>query len=137
MSMQIEWRDELSVGVNAIDDQHKELINRFNALLRACNDGHGKEEVGELLGFLRDYVAVHFCDEEALQQEQGYPGYPAHRHQHLEFVGRLDDLHRKYFTDGASLTLVIQANNMMIDWLINHISKEDRKIGEFMRTKTA
>jgi hemerythrin len=131
--MQIEWRDELAVGVPAIDDQHRELIKRFNTLLTACNDGRGKEEVGGLIDFLRDYVAVHFFDEEALQQETGYPGYPAHRQLHIDFVGRLNELHHKFFSVGASLTLVIQTNNMLIDWLINHISKEDRKIGEFIR----
>ena len=133
--MQIMWREELAVGVPAIDDQHKELINRFNALLAACNEGRGKTEVGELLGFLREYVAVHFYDEEALQQELGYPGYPEHRAQHLEFVGRLDTLHRQHSLEGASLTLVVQTNNMLIEWLVNHISKVDRKVGDFIRTR--
>jgi len=133
--MQIAWRDELAVGVPAIDDQHKELFKRFSTLLAACNEGRGKQEVGELITFLRDYVAVHFFDEEALQQEKGYPGYAEHRQQHLEFVGRLDALHKQYFSEGASLSLVIQTNNMLIEWLINHISKVDRKIGEFLRGK--
>ncbi len=131
--MQITWREELAVGVPSIDGQHKELISRFNALLTACNEGRGKEEVGQLLGFLRDYVAVHFFDEESLQQEKGYPGYAEHRLLHVEFVGRLDDLLRSYTSEGTSLTLVIQTNNMLIDWLINHISKVDRKIGDFLR----
>lgn len=131
--MQITWREELAVGVPAIDDQHKELFQRFNTLLLACNDGRGKEEVGQLIGFLRDYVAVHFFDEEVLQQEKSYPGFVEHRLQHLDFVGRLDALHKQYFSEGASLTLVIQTNNMLIEWLINHIAKSDRKIGDFLR----
>jgi hemerythrin len=133
--MEIAWRDELAVGVQSIDEQHKELFRRFNTLLAACNEGRGKAEVGDLITFLRDYVAVHFFDEEALQKEQGYPGFAEHRKQHLEFVGRLDALHKQYFSEGASLSLVIQTNNMLIEWLVNHISKVDRKIGEYLREK--
>jgi hemerythrin len=135
MGMQIAWRDDLSIGVPAVDDQHKELFKRFNALLLACNEGHGKDEVGQLIGFLSDYVSVHFFDEEALQQESGYPGYAEHRQQHIDFVGRLQALHKQFFSEGASLALVIQTNNMLIEWLINHISKADRKIGDYLRDK--
>ena len=133
--MQIAWREELAVGVQAIDDQHKELFQRFSALLLACNEGRGKEEVGQLIGFLRDYVAIHFFDEESLQQEQNYPGFAEHRQQHLEFVGRLDALHKQYFSEGASLPLVIQTNKMLVEWLIKHIAKSDRQIGDFLRKK--
>ena len=133
--MQITWREELAIGVPAIDEQHQELFRRFNSLLMACNEGRGKEEVGQLIQFLRDYVAVHFFDEEAIQVEQGYPGFAEHQRLHLDFVGRLDALHRQYFAEGASLPLVIQTNAMLIEWLINHISKADRKIGEFLREK--
>ena len=133
--MQIAWRDELAIGVPAIDDQHQELFRRFNTLLKACNEGRGKEEVGQLIQFLRDYVAVHFLDEETIQVEQAYPGFAAHQRQHLEFVGRLDALHRQFFAEGASLPLVIQTNAMLVEWLINHISKADRLIGDFLRSK--
>lgn len=135
MSKSIVWSADLAVGVPSIDEQHKELLARFNSLLQACNEGRGRAEVGKLLEFLHDYVAVHFCDEEALQQEHGYPEYEVHRQQHLEFVGRLNVLHKQYFTEGTSLSLVIQANNMLLEWLVNHIAKSDRKIGEFLMEK--
>ena len=56
--MQITWREELSVGVPLIDDQHKELIPHFNALLIACNEGRGKEEVGHAAIVRRGHLAV-------------------------------------------------------------------------------
>lgn len=133
--MEISWRDDFAVGVPAIDDQHKELFSRFNQLLQACNEGRGKERIGELIAFLKDYTIVHFFDEEALQQEIGYPEYLEHHRQHTEFVARLDKLSTDFSSGGASLTLVLKTNNMLLEWLISHISRTDRKIGEYIRTK--
>ena len=56
--MQIEWNDDLTTGNNTIDEQHKELISRFNSILAACNLGKGKDEVKNLLQFLGEPVAV-------------------------------------------------------------------------------
>ncbi len=39
--MGIQWRESLSIGNDAIDNQHKELLLRFNSLLEACQAGKG------------------------------------------------------------------------------------------------
>lgn len=133
--MKIEWRDDLSIGVPSIDDQHRELFSRFNGLIAACNEGKGREKIAELIRFLRDYTKVHFFDEEVLQQEIGYPEYHSHRQQHLEFVRRLSAMENDFAQNGASLSLVIRANNFLVEWLIGHISRSDREVGKFMHEK--
>ncbi len=64
--MAIEWRDSLAIGVEAIDNQHKELLLRFDRLLNACQTGKGIEELKKLQVFLGEYVHTHFNDEEEL-----------------------------------------------------------------------
>jgi hemerythrin len=58
--MGIEWRDSLAIGVEAIDNQHKELLLRFDRLLKACQSGQGIEELKKLQTFLEEYVRTHF-----------------------------------------------------------------------------
>lgn len=135
--MGIEWYEDLAVGVDTIDDQHKELFQRFDALLQACNDGRGQEEIIRLFMFLNEYVATHFREEEKLQRDCGYPELQAHRQEHSHFIGKLNDLEKEVVSEGASLPVVIKTNNVMVDWLINHISKTDKKIGEFLRCRKA
>jgi hemerythrin len=48
-NMLIEWNEDLTTGNRTIDEQHRELIDRFNGLLAACNQGKGKEEIKSLL----------------------------------------------------------------------------------------
>ena len=39
--MGIAWRESLAIGVPEIDRQHKELLSRFDSLLKACEAGKG------------------------------------------------------------------------------------------------
>ena len=131
--MLIEWNEALATGNGAIDEQHKELIGRFSALLNACNQGKGREEVGRLLTFMAEYVRSHFSMEEGLQKRYGYPEYAAHKEEHDGFIQDLQELEHQFGAEGATLSLVIQTNQAMVDWLIRHINGTDRKLAAFLR----
>ncbi len=132
--MAVEWRENLASGNEEIDRQHMELFRRFNSLLAACNQGKGKVEVNGLLLFLNDYIRTHFALEERLQVQYDYPGYSAHKEQHDKFRRDLRNLERQFGEEGASLALVIQTNQTMINWLLRHISGTDRELASFLRT---
>ena len=126
--MAIGWRDDLLTGVREIDEQHRELFARFGALLNACNEGKGNEEVLRLFTFLDEYVVSHFSAEERIMRSCGYPDYPEHRQQHQKFVRDLGELKQQFRDGGAGLSLVISTNQMMIEWLTRHIEKMDKEL---------
>lgn len=68
------WHQSLSVGVEFIDDQHKEWFDRAEKLFDAGKKGQAKEYVGELLEFLDSYTKKHFADEEKYMASINYPG---------------------------------------------------------------
>lgn len=131
--MGIEWRDYLAVGVDEIDDQHKELFARFNGLLTACDEGKGDEEVKRLLGFLDDYVTTHFRAEEKIQQEYNYPDYLHHKDQHRWFMDELAKLKEQFASQGPVLGVVLSTNRFLVNWLIEHISKMDKGLGQYIK----
>ena len=125
--MAIGWRDDLLTGVTEIDDQHRELFERFGSLLTACKDGKGNEEVLRLFTFLDEYVISHFAAEERIMRSCDYRDYLEHRQQHQQFVRKLAELKRQFRDEGAGLSLVISTNQMMIEWLTRHIEKMDKE----------
>jgi len=131
--MGIEWRESLSIGVAEIDNQHKELLSHFDRLLRACETGRGVDELKTLLGFLDGYVIKHFSDEEAIQRRHLYPGYSAHKLEHESFVARLNILKGEVGREGVALHHVIETNNLLLKWLIHHISTVDVQLGRFLQ----
>ena len=133
--MGIEWRDSMSVGVELIDNQHKELLNRFDMLLKACQSGKGIAELKILQSFLGTYVFTHFSDEEHLQRLHNYPAYEAHKAEHDHFVERIKKLMEETEEAGISTHHVIETNSLLLNWLLNHISKIDTQLGDFLRSK--
>jgi hemerythrin len=133
--MAIQWDQSLSVGIDKIDNQHKELFNRVNALLDACNQGKGKQVVGEIIDFLGDYVVTHFGAEERYMQQYNYPDYGAHKAMHDGFIDSFGQLKKKFESEGPGIQLVLQTNRTVVDWLIKHIGNTDKALGAFLKTK--
>lgn len=133
--MNMQWTGDLATGVAEIDNQHKEIFNRFDRLFNACSEGKGKEEVLRLLLFLQDYVKEHFSAEERLQLREAYPEFSEHKAQHAGFITEVERLARELAAEGATLPLVIKANKTLTSWLIQHISKTDMAFAEYLRSQ--
>ncbi len=77
----------------------------------------------------------HFGTEEKAMIAQAYPEYLSHRGEHKEFIENFIRLKTKFEADGPGIWLVAQTNQVVVNWLINHITKTDTKLGAFLRAK--
>ena len=64
-----------------------------------------------------------------------YPGYEEQKRAHTSFIDQLQKLKDDFEESGGSLTTILGANKMVLDWLTRHISTMDKKIGDFVRTQ--
>jgi len=131
--MKVEWQENLAVGVEEIDRQHKLLFEKYNAFFAAYSEGRSDEEVIRLLGFLEDYVIDHFAAEERLQRLIGFPEYQKHLQQHRELTRKVSELRERFNNQGSDPALVTSTGLLLTGWLIEHISVMDRAIGKFMK----
>jgi len=130
--VRFEWSDDLSVGDDRIDEQHRELIENANELLMACREGLGLGKITETLGFLEGYVQKHFRDEENIQRTIAYPGYPAHKSEHDMFIKELGKLKSDLEKKGPTLALAIKTSSVVIGWLKGHFLGPDKELGKFI-----
>ena len=135
--MALAWAANLAVGVDEIDLQHKELFLRLNALLQAMREGRGRDEIARTLGFLEQYVVVHFTAEDKLMAKHGYPAQAAqaHRKQHAEFIQVFKGLKSEFQATGPSSMLILKLQQGVCDWLLAHIGKTDLELGTFLRAQ--
>ena len=82
----IEWSDGFSVGVEAIDNQHKMLISMTNRLIDTPNVDSNSAVITKLLDDMIAYATTHFVDEERLMQLHDYPEFESHQQQHVDFM---------------------------------------------------
>jgi hemerythrin len=131
----LEWTDALSVGVPEIDRQHKELIRRVNAFICAVIEGQGKDKLGNLLSFMGNYAETHFKEEEKWMSKYNYPGYVEHLAKHMEFLDVFKKLKAEVARDGATVSVVATVQRYLCDWLVFHVSRVDREMGSYLKTK--
>ena len=78
----VEWKDDYSVGIDSIDQQHKKLLNLINQLQTAVDYSTGEQFEREALDELVDYTKTHFTYEEGLMRDNDYPDFEPHKAQH-------------------------------------------------------
>ncbi|HYG68618.1 MAG TPA: bacteriohemerythrin [Anaeromyxobacteraceae bacterium] len=132
----IAWKPSLSVGIEEIDVQHRELFRRADRFVESIGKA-SRQDVGILLSYLRLYVVAHFGAEEAWMREVSYPEYEAHKKEHDGFVKgilRLSDEHEKRGGPGLE---PMRVATTLTSWLEAHVSGTDTRFAKFLMAKTA
>jgi hemerythrin-like metal-binding domain len=117
----IEWSDDLSVGNDLLDSQHKTLINMINTL---DNPDLGEEELGEVIFGLLEYAATHFRDEEKFFVEVAPEIVEPHFVSHTVFISTAYKFVQR-FKRGEAVALRQSVYEFLCDWLVKHIMIED------------
>ncbi len=88
----ITWKDEFSVGVAAVDLEHRELIELINGLDGDMQEHATQTTVVETLGEIYARISAHFALEEKIMRDAGYDGFAAHKQDHERLLDELLDV---------------------------------------------
>jgi hemerythrin len=130
----IQWTEDLSVGVEEIDAQHRELYATVAALHEAMR-ANRLERVPEILEFLQRYALEHFALEERHMASARYPHVEEHRAAHRAFVG--DFLRHKAACAPGTIrpSAVVELSDWLGRWLREHVRKVDGRMGRHLRAE--
>jgi PAS domain S-box-containing protein/hemerythrin-like metal-binding protein len=128
------WDEAYSVGVAAMDDQHKKLFGMINQLAD-CHAARNCESSGvfhEVLSNMFDYTQLHFKDEEVYLQRIGYPKLARHEGEHATFVEKVTG-----FSIAAEAGVQDEAavHRYLKVWLQSHILESDMQYRDFVKSK--
>lgn len=125
------WRDEYSVLIEEVDAQHKELLARVAALSEHVARGDGP--IAEALQGFADFTLEHFSTEENLMRRYGYPFIHEHLRQHHAFLVAYEQLRAEILAaERDRLYLLFRIQLLLVDWQINHTTKNDFHLGNFL-----
>ena len=131
----IQWSNDMSIGVELVDEQHKMLIQHLHDLTNAIESHHSVNQIVKTLDFLIEYTNFHFSEEEKHMSETNYPGLEHQKIKHEEFKTTLNDLVEYFNEDGATHQLADSIDTLLINWLIKHICVVDLEFGTFLKEK--
>jgi len=133
--MGIDWSDVLSVGISEMDGEHKELFNRINALLSSLLGREKDYDMKKLVGFINEYIDFHFRNEEKLLERNNYPELENHKKLHAIYEDYFDKIEKELTTGNFDALLLIEIQEKVVNWLLDHIAKVDKKYGIFLNNK--
>ena len=119
----MEWSEKFNLGIDVIDNQHRQILDYINALEKIRATGAAREQIKDVFDDLIDYTQSHFSFEENLLAQVNYQFLPSHRSIHELFVKRLKDF-RQRFDNGESVE--DDLHRLLSKWLINHIQHDDQ-----------
>lgn len=131
--MHLEWTSNLSVGVQEIDTQHRELFKRINSLVDSIDDMRGSEAVNDTFDFLQEYVLRHFTAEQNLMLTKKYPESDAHMLLHNGFIRDIYRLQDEYERAGATPELMEAIKSRISEWFLEHVTVKDKALGDFLK----
>ncbi|PIQ24489.1 guanylate cyclase [bacterium (Candidatus Blackallbacteria) CG17_big_fil_post_rev_8_21_14_2_50_48_46] len=135
LEFNFQWKKEYNLGIPMIDQQHQQLLNQISKLLYTVHH-EGKTNWEEILHFLEEYVHLHFQTEEALMEKYNYPFLNEHRYEHHCFTENYLNLRRELYSERHDrLYLLFKIDLFLVDWLINHTTKNDRHWAQFILQK--
>lgn len=123
----ITWSDEFSVGVSAIDEEHRNLVLLTNEFQKALSAGRGREQIARVFDNLIHYTVKHFKNEEQYMRKYDYPGMDRQVREHRAFTRQVMELNkdkRHVFPENIA--------DFLNSWLKNHIMGIDKELGAFL-----
>ena len=130
MKSKIQWRDEYATGLASVDEQHKKLIALMADLQVLLKEKSDNPRMGEIIKELVEYTRYHFKEEETIMRAHNYDQLDRHL-----------DLHRQFANEIAQILVSLKAGkdldllslfDLLRNWFINHILREDTKIAKFV-----
>lgn len=124
--MPIIWREEMSIGNDLIDQDHRYLICLFNSIEFSLSHEKKDELLPEFFKQLVDYTIYHFDREEKIQINMKYPGHYEHKKEHQEIIAQLKEVNDELQGDQPEYRKDLI--NLIRKWVVEHLIVADKAL---------
>jgi hemerythrin len=120
----LQWKDQYSVGIAAVDHEHMELIDLINRLHDALTVKGAQPSVEDFFGDLYKSISAHFALEEQFMRERRYDQIAPHKQDHERLLDEIRDLMDEVSdqSDLATLSKRLEA------WFSRHFETHDARL---------
>lgn len=126
----IEWREEYSVGVPAVDYEHKGLIKLINDAHERLQSRQSADTVQECLGEIYAQISSHFALEEEIMRRRDYDRYLQHKADHERLLEEIRDIMDA--VEDAGTYDPQQLAEALGRWFGEHFRTEDARLHRYL-----
>jgi hemerythrin len=122
----LQWKDEYSVGIDAVDYEHKELIDLINRLHEELDASDPKRTVPAFFGDLLKGISAHFALEEKFMRDHAYGRLGSHKEDHERLLDELREI-MDSFEDAKTIDAV-ELRKRLETWFTRHFRTHDAEL---------
>lgn len=119
----LHWKDQYATGIEAVDHEHRELIDLINRLHDEMRSKASQSSAEAFFGDLLKGISAHFALEERFMREQRYPMLPQHKADHERLLDEIRDI-MDDFIEGKGLQESSLATRLDA-WFSRHFETHD------------
>ncbi|WP_130470962.1 bacteriohemerythrin [Candidatus Magnetaquicoccus inordinatus] len=127
---QFQWKQEYSVKIASLDDDHKQLLSITLDLFKSLQKVQNKNELAKMLDDLAAYTIYHFEREEGMMKKHAYPALEPHLREHAMMKEKLAEFQTALQND--SIEAAKKLLRFLQEWLVKHINTTDKAYTEFL-----
>lgn len=128
----LHWEDRYSVGIAAVDHEHRELVELINRLYDKATTQGSKEAVLDFFGDLFRAISAHFALEERFMGERGYDQLLQHKTDHERLLDEIRDI-MEDFEASAGFDERLLAQRLDA-WFSRHFETHDARLHHALGT---
>jgi hemerythrin len=122
----LEWKAEYSVGIQSMDDEHREMIGLINKFYTELGGRRDPDAIEQFLGEIHSTIAGHFALEERIMRDSGYGEYLEHKDDHEELLDQIGDMMDAFYADAATGFVVLEER--LSAWFGEHFNSFDARL---------
>lgn len=127
-----EWKEEYSMNIKEIDQQHKRILDFVSVLYEDCDKDLIKPLLINICKALTEYSLYHFDTEETFMNIYNYKDKAKHIEQHKLFIAKITEINSMKDTEQNLKAIILDFSE---NWLIVHISTYDKELSNFLKSK--
>jgi hemerythrin len=122
----LHWEKRYSVGIDAVDHEHRELIELINRLYDESTAQGSKDAVIGFFGDLFKAISAHFALEERFMRERSYDQLIQHKNDHERLLDEIRDIMEDFeASDSFDERLLAQRLDA---WFSRHFESHDARL---------
>ncbi|MFT0211588.1 bacteriohemerythrin [Pseudomonas sp. F1_0610] len=133
--LDLTWSDEYVLGIDVVDQQHRQLFTYFKEIDDAIA-ARNAQEVEIVVNGLVNYAISHNTFEESLMEQANYPLLEAHHKIHESFKKRAMSYLDKLNSGADPFKIAEQVRIYIGLWLVSHVKHEDRDYVPYVKKIT-
>lgn len=122
-----EWKDDFSVKIPLLDEQHKKLFEIGENVHLMLTNADGEDTFTGIIAQVKElikYTKYHFEQEELLMKKFNFDGVDAHVAEHKQFIRYIESLDYNQI-DNHQVQTLTDLVQFLAKWIFKHIINTD------------